>query len=105
MFPQHRSTLDMALFTITDAEKVYQRDTVARTAYNRFSKAVLQELCEKNGIIAVNTGLRSHVPTKPDYIKALLFFASDPLSYNSFAHLSAGQTLSTREAQIAGGRR
>jgi len=76
----------MSPLTVANAEKVYQRDTVARTAYNRFRKAVLQELCEKNGIFVVNSGLRSNVPTKADYIKALLFFVSDPLTYNLFAH-------------------
>ncbi|KIJ97142.1 hypothetical protein K443DRAFT_106124 [Laccaria amethystina LaAM-08-1] len=64
----------MSPLTIADAEKVYQRDTVARTAFNRFPKAILQELCKKREISVVNTGLRSHEPTKPDYINALLFF-------------------------------
>jgi len=76
----------MSPLTIANAEKVYQRDTVARTAYNRFPKAVLQELCEKNGIFVVNSRLQSNVPTKTDYIKALIFFVSDPLPYNLVGH-------------------
>lgn len=72
----------MSPLTIANAEKVYQRDTVARTAYNPFPKAVLQELCEKKGIFVVNTGLRSNVPMKADYIQALHFFVSKPLPYN-----------------------
>jgi len=76
----------MSPLMVANAEKVYQQDTIAWTVYNRFPKAVLQELCEKNGIFVVNSGLRSNVPTKADYIKALLFFISDPLPYNLVAH-------------------
>ena len=76
----------MSPLTIANAEKVYQRTTVARTAYNRFPKAILQELCQKKEIFVLNSGLQSDVPTKTDYIKALLFFVSDPLPYNLAGH-------------------
>ena len=59
--------------TLQDAEKLFQQQSVPKTAFNPFRKEILQQLCEKHQLKVAPTGKRQQdSPIKADYIVALL---------------------------------
>lgn len=57
---------------------LWQRDTLPKTAFSAFKRAILQELSVRNGLIIGRTG-KTGKSVKSDYIKALSDFISQLL--------------------------
>jgi hypothetical protein len=59
--------------TVEDAERLLRKPSVSKTAFNVFRKEVLEQVCNKHQLHVSPTGKRQkNIPTKSDYIAALL---------------------------------